>query len=135
MGHSRPLYSFIFVFLKVNSKYDNYKIVPMTGFKPRTSGMRRDCSTNWVTTKGLILVWRQKQLNHFGPLVVPNTRPIFLHFAVWALQLIRNDNLDRIQIPIIGFFKQMLCQLQLTIPFLKMGHPRPHFRLFSASSS
>ena len=41
-GFSRPLFLFIFVFLKVNSKYVNYKILPITGFEPQTSGIGSD---------------------------------------------------------------------------------------------
>ena len=33
-----------FVFLIVNCKYVHYKTLPMTGFEPRTYGIRRDCS-------------------------------------------------------------------------------------------
>ena len=50
MGHSRPLFFFIFVFsiqLTVNVRY---KFLPMTGFEPRTSGIGSDRSTNWATT-------------------------------------------------------------------------------------
>ena len=39
MGHSRPLFVFIFVISTVNRKHVRHKISPMTGFKPRTSGI------------------------------------------------------------------------------------------------
>ena len=37
---------FIFVFSTVNSKYVHYKILPMTIFKPQTSGIGSDRSAN-----------------------------------------------------------------------------------------
>ena len=51
MGHSQPIFFFIFVFsiqLTVNncSRY----ILPRTGFKQRTSDVKSNHSTNWVTT-------------------------------------------------------------------------------------
>ena len=44
LGHSRPL--FIFVFSTVNRKYVHYKILLMTGFEPRISGIGSDRSAN-----------------------------------------------------------------------------------------
>ena len=41
---------FIFVFSTLYSKYVHYKIPLMTGFEPRTSGIRSNRSVNWVTT-------------------------------------------------------------------------------------
>ena len=46
LGH----FSFIFVFSTAIGKCVNYKILPMTGFKPQTYGIRSD---HWATT-----VWR-----------------------------------------------------------------------------
>ena len=57
MGHSRPLFRYFRLFntqLTVN-KCSMYKInLPMTGFKPRTSGIGSDHSTNWATTTARI---------------------------------------------------------------------------------
>ena len=48
------LFSFSFVFsiqLTVGKQLNVwYKSLPMTGFEPRTYGVRSDCSTNWATT-------------------------------------------------------------------------------------
>ena len=44
------LFFFIFVFSTVNSKYNQCKILPMTGFEPRISGFGSDRSANWATT-------------------------------------------------------------------------------------
>ena len=41
---------FIFVFSTDNRKYVPYEILPMTGFKFQTSGIRNDRSANWATT-------------------------------------------------------------------------------------
>ena len=49
------LFFYIFVFsiqLTVNVQY---KMLPMTGFKQWTFGIRSDCSTNYVTTTALHL--------------------------------------------------------------------------------
>ena len=47
---SFPASFFIFVFSTVISKTcSEYKILPMTGFEPRTSGIRSDWSANWAT--------------------------------------------------------------------------------------
>ena len=57
MGHSRPLF-FIFIFsirLTVN-KY-SIKILPMTGFEPRTCGIRSDRSTTTIESLCLQNVW------------------------------------------------------------------------------
>ena len=43
----------IFVFSTVNCKHVHYKISPMTGFEPRTSGIGSNCSANWATTTAL----------------------------------------------------------------------------------
>ena len=48
--HSQPLFVFIFVFSKVNSKHVQYKISPMTGFEPRTSAIGSNHSANLATT-------------------------------------------------------------------------------------
>ena len=45
LGHSRPLF-FTFVFSTVNRKFVHYKILPMTGFELRTSGIGSDRSAN-----------------------------------------------------------------------------------------
>ena len=54
MGHSRPLFPFIFAFSTVNSKYFiHHKILPMPGFELRTSGIGSNHSANWATTTAL----------------------------------------------------------------------------------
>ena len=52
MGHSWPLFLYFRLFNTVDSKQVNVqnKSLPMTGFKPRTSGIRSNRSTNWATT-------------------------------------------------------------------------------------
>ena len=50
LGHSRPLFSFIFVFSTVNSRYVHYKILPITGFEPQTPGIGSDHSANLAST-------------------------------------------------------------------------------------
>ena len=54
MDHSRPLFLYFCLFNTVDNKQINKqmsnKILPMTGVKPRTSGIKRDRSTNWATT-------------------------------------------------------------------------------------
>ena len=55
MGHSSASFSFIFVFsiqLTVNNV--QYKRLPMTGFKPQTSGIGSNSFTNWATNTALI---------------------------------------------------------------------------------
>ena len=47
MGHSRPLFYSIFTF-SILQLVD--KILPVSGFKPRISGVGSDRSTNWATT-------------------------------------------------------------------------------------
>ena len=49
MGHSRPLFIFFRLFNRVDIKRSIY-ILPMSGFKPQTSGVRRDYTTNWAPT-------------------------------------------------------------------------------------
>ena len=46
MGHSRPL----FLYFCLLAVIVQYKILPMNGFEPRTSGVGSNCSTNWATT-------------------------------------------------------------------------------------
>ena len=57
------LFFLIFVFsiqLIVNVQYN---FLPMTGFKPRTSGIRSDRSTNWATTTvHLNIYWGMRSL-------------------------------------------------------------------------
>ena len=43
IGHSQPLF-FVFYILQLV-----YKILPMSGFEPRISGVGCDRSTNWAT--------------------------------------------------------------------------------------
>ena len=50
MGHSRPLFSLFSCFQCSKPIYVRYKSLPMTGAEPWTSGVGRDCSTNWATT-------------------------------------------------------------------------------------
>ena len=45
MGHSRPLFLYFRLFNTVDSK-----VLSMTRFEPRTSGIWSDRSTNWATT-------------------------------------------------------------------------------------
>ena len=45
LGHSRPIFLYFRLFNTVESK-----CFPMTGFKPQTSGIGSDRSTNWDTT-------------------------------------------------------------------------------------
>ena len=48
------LFFFIFVFSTVNSKYIQYKILPMTGFEPQISGTGSNRSANCATTTAQI---------------------------------------------------------------------------------
>ena len=52
MGDSRPLILYFRLFNAVDriTNMFDIKVLPMTGFEPRTSGVGSDCSTNWVTT-------------------------------------------------------------------------------------
>ena len=46
------LFFFIFVFSTVNSKYAHYKILPMAGFEPKSTGIRSNRSAaNWATAR------------------------------------------------------------------------------------
>ena len=56
MGKSRPLFFFIFVFSSGNSKYIKCKILAMTEYETRISGIGSDRSANWATTTALELV-------------------------------------------------------------------------------
>ena len=58
MGHSRPL----FCLSTVNSKYVHYKISPMTGFEPWTSGIGSNRSTNWATTTAHYICSFERQI-------------------------------------------------------------------------
>ena len=40
------IFLFIFVFSTVNNKYVHFKILPVTGFELRTSGIGSDCSVS-----------------------------------------------------------------------------------------
>ena len=53
MGIFLPLLPFLGL-STANSKHAHYKILPMTGFKLRTSGSGRDISFNWATTTVLL---------------------------------------------------------------------------------
>ena len=44
MGHSRPLFLYIRLFNTVDSKQYSITTLPMSGFEPRTSGVRSDSS-------------------------------------------------------------------------------------------
>ena len=55
MGHSRPLFLYFCLFNTVDSEYMN-KNLPMTGFKPRTSGVGSNRSTHWATTTATYFV-------------------------------------------------------------------------------
>ena len=46
VGHSRPLFIYFRLFNTVDNKQMFNKILPMTGVKPRTSGIESDRSTN-----------------------------------------------------------------------------------------
>ena len=52
MGHSQPLFLFLSFQYTVDriKMIDINKFLPMTGFKPWTSGIRSNRSTNWATT-------------------------------------------------------------------------------------
>ena len=54
MGLSRPLLLYFRIFNIVDSNW-SIKFLPMTGFEPRTSGIKSDHSTNWATTTSQIL--------------------------------------------------------------------------------
>ena len=49
-GSVSASFLFIFVFSIQFTVNVQYKFLPMTGFKPWTSGIGSDCSTNWATT-------------------------------------------------------------------------------------
>ena len=52
-GYKNFFFFFIFVFLIQLTVTVIYKFLLMTGFKPRTSGIRSDRSTYWATTNAL----------------------------------------------------------------------------------
>ena len=56
MSHSRPLF-LNFVFSKVNSQYVHFKVLPMTGYKPRTSSNWRHLFCQLSHNHGPILLW------------------------------------------------------------------------------
>ena len=56
MGHSGSIFFFYFVFSTLNSKYVDYKILLMTRFEPRTTGIGSDTSANCATTTVLFLI-------------------------------------------------------------------------------
>ena len=53
MGHSPWLFLY-FCQSAVSIKLVHSKMLPMIGFKLRTSGIRSDCSANWATTNALL---------------------------------------------------------------------------------
>ena len=57
MGYSRPLFIYFRLFNTVDNKQVNRqmfnKILPMPGVKPKTSGIKSNCSTNWAKTTSL----------------------------------------------------------------------------------
>ena len=55
MGHSRHLFIYFCLFNTVDSRQWTIKILPMTGFEPRTSVIGSNRSTNWATTTALFL--------------------------------------------------------------------------------
>ena len=65
------LFFIIFVFSTVTSNYVEYRILLMTGFEPRTSGIRGDHSANWATTTAL-----------FDSLDI-NYNPLIVHCNEW----------------------------------------------------
>ena len=50
VGNSRLLFIYFRLFNTADNKQMFNKILPMTGVKPRTSGIEMDRSTNWATT-------------------------------------------------------------------------------------
>ena len=61
MGHSWPLFFFIFIFSIQLTVNIHYKFLPMTGFELRTSRIGSDRSTNWATTTApscFIIMWQ-----------------------------------------------------------------------------
>ena len=77
VGHSRPLFIYFRLFITVDNKQMFNKILPMTGVKPRTSGIESNRSTNWATTTSQICV-----LIGVPEGVPPNIMPIFLVVTV-----------------------------------------------------
>ena len=64
MGHSRPLFLYFSSFqYTVDKMFNINKLLPMTGFEPRISGIGSDRSTNWVTTTShpfqIVTFWRK----------------------------------------------------------------------------
>ena len=57
MGHSRPLFHYFRLFNTVDSICSIY-FLPITGFKPRTSGIGSDRSTNWATSTATTIFGR-----------------------------------------------------------------------------
>ena len=61
MGQSQPLFLY-FVFSTVNSKYIQYKILPMTGFEPQISGTgsnrSANCATNFFLSFKCEIFWK-----------------------------------------------------------------------------
>ena len=69
MGHSRPLFLYCCLFcIFIVQLVD--KILPMTGFKPRISGIGSDYSTNWATSTA-----RVKKIIYFCPRSCSSDRP------------------------------------------------------------
>ena len=87
--------------------------MPMTGFKPLTSGVRSDRSTNWVTTTALT---RSPYLFRLRPAIFW----LCFHFASFVIYGSRPScctSLPRLYVHIFGFFN---------------GPSRPLFSLFSS---
>ena len=57
MGHSRPLFHYVRLFNTVDSICSIY-FLPITGFKPLTSGIGSDRSTNWATSTATTIFGR-----------------------------------------------------------------------------
>ena len=59
------LFLFVFVFTTANINYNQCKILPMTGFEPRISGIGSDRSANWATTTGTQLITLEKTIKQW----------------------------------------------------------------------
>ena len=70
-------FSLFFVFSTVNCKYVHYKILPLTGFEPQTSGVGSNLSANWATTNSQNL-YELRFVNVFYSNEVLITNPVHI---------------------------------------------------------
>ena len=120
VGHSRPLFIYFRLFNTVDNKQMLNKILPMTGVKPRASGIKSDRSTNWATTTSRQFVLCQ------------------LFLWVMKSRVLLNENKNIPLKKVLWLYVQLayLClflTFQLMLLFLPMGQSRPLFVFYFRS--